>query len=260
MDHLYNLDQQGVTIVEYIWVDGSATLRGKARTIPKKITNVDQLPDWNYDGSSCYQAVTSNSEVILKPVCMVPCPFRGGDNRIALCESWKWEDATCQKLIPANTNFRHFAKAIFEAGKGEEPWYGIEQEYTMLTSASKFSTRPYGWPEKGFPGNQGPYYCSVGGNVCFGRAISDKHMKACLYSGLKISGTNAEVMPGQWEYQIGPALGLEAGDHMWISRYMLQRIAETEGIIISLEPKLFSDWNGSGCHTNFSTKIMRSGE
>jgi len=103
-------------------------------------------------------------------------------------------------LIPANTNFRHHAKVIFDAGKEEEPWYGIEQEYTMLSSANKFSTRPYGWPEKGYPGNQGPYYCSVGGNVCFGRAISDMHMKACLYAGLTISGTNAEVMPGQWEY------------------------------------------------------------
>jgi len=116
-----------------------------------------------------------------------------------------------------------------------------------------------GWPEKGFPGNQGPYYCSVGGNVCFGRAVSDMHMKACLYSGLKISGTNAEVMPGQWEYQIGPAIGIEAGDHMWMSRYFLQRVAEDQGLVISLEPKLFNDWNGSGCHTNFSTTTMRAG-
>jgi glutamine synthetase len=31
-----------------------------------------------------------------------------------------------------------------------------------------------------------------------------------LYSGVKISGTNAEVMPAQWEYQIGPCLGIES--------------------------------------------------
>ena len=45
----------------------------------------------------------------------------------------------------------------------------------------------------------------------YGRAISEAHYKACLFSGLEISGTNAEVMPGQWEYQIGPCTGIDAG-------------------------------------------------
>merc|ERR1711998_135625 len=79
MDHLRTLDQKGVTILEYIWIDGSATLRGKARTIPKTVNDVSQVPEWNYDGSSCYQAETANSEVILKPVFMCPDPFRGGE-------------------------------------------------------------------------------------------------------------------------------------------------------------------------------------
>lgn len=134
MDHLRNLDQKGVTILEYIWIDGSETLRGKSRTMPGAITDVSQIPDWNYDGSSCYQAETANSEVILKPVFMCPDPFRGGENKIVLCESWKWETSECKKMIPANTNFRHYSKPIFEATKDEEPWYGIEQEYTLLTS------------------------------------------------------------------------------------------------------------------------------
>ena len=113
-----------------------------------------------------------------------------------LCETYTWENTSYKNLVPANTNFRVFAKQIFDAGKDEEPWYGIEQEYTILTSQNKFETRPLGWPSHGFPGPQGPFYCSVGGNCSFGRAIADAHYKACLYAGIKISGTNAEVMPG----------------------------------------------------------------
>jgi len=136
----------------------------------------------------------------MKPVAFYPDPFRGGDNIMVLTETFKWKDNTYQELVPCSTNFRHFAKPIFDACPEEEPWYGIEQEYTMLQDANKFSCRPYGWPSTGYPGNQGPYYCSVGGNVCFGRAICDMHYKTCLYAGITISGTNAEVMPGQWEF------------------------------------------------------------
>ena len=258
-DNLKSLDQRGSVIAEYIWIDGTMGIRSKCRTLTTKITSVDQLPEWNYDGSSTYQATTENSEIILKPVAFFPDPFRGGDNILVLCEGFCWADSTFTKLVPNNTNFRHFAKKIFDAGAGEEPWYGIEQEYTLLEHKSNFTVKPYGWPTAGYPGQQGPYYCSIGGNVCFGRTIADAHYKACLYAGVKISGTNAEVMPGQWEYQVGPCLGVEIGDHMWISRYLIGRIAEEYNLSVSFEPKLFPDWNGSGCHTNFSTKTMRAG-
>lgn len=113
-----------------------------------------------------------------------------------LCDTYSWEDTTYQKLVPGNTNFRKHALEIFEAGSAEKSWYGIEQEYTLLNQNSRFTTHPFGWPSAGYPGNQGPYYCSVGGNVAFGRAVADAHYKCCLYAGINISGTNAEVMPG----------------------------------------------------------------
>jgi len=195
-----DLDQKGKIIAEYIWIDGGLDIRGKARTLNGAVTSADELPEWNFDGSSCSMATTENSEVIMKPVAIFPDPFRRGDNILVLTETFIWEDTTYKNLIPSKTNFRNSAKPIFDALPEEKPWYGIEQEYTLLTNRDKFNTHPYGWPSSGYPGPQGPYYCSVGGNVCFGRAISDAHYKACLYAGVNISGTNAEVMPGQWEY------------------------------------------------------------
>ena len=256
-----HLSQGKNVVAEYVWIDGAMGVRSKARTIPdvEKVTSLDQLPEWNFDGSSCYQAPTENSEIIMKPVAFFPDPFRGGNNIIVMTESFRWEDKTYQKLVPANSNFRHFAEQIFDSMPTEEPWFGIEQEYTLLQEKNRFSLNPYGWPRSGFPGNQGPYYCSVGGNVNFGRQIAEAHYRCCLYAGIKISGINAEVMPGQWEFQIGPCTAIEVGDHLWMARYFLHRCAEDFGLIASFDPKLFEDWNGSGCHTNYSTKTMRAG-
>ena len=220
---------------------------------------LSDIPEWNYDGSSCWQAETDNSEIIIKPVAYYRDPFRKGKHILVMCETFRWSTNGYESLEPANTNFRAHAAKIFQTCPEERPWFGIEQEYTLVGTKTKFTTWPLGWPQNGYPGEQGPYYCSVGANNCFGRVIADYHYRACLYAGIKVSGTNAEVMPGQWEYQVGPVEGIEIGDQLWISRYILQRVAEDFKVTISFSPKLFQDWNGSGCHTNFSTKTMREG-
>ncbi|GBG83252.1 hypothetical protein CBR_g36867 [Chara braunii] len=237
-------------IAEYIWVGGTGLdLRSKPRTLPRPVKSVSELPTWNYDGSSTGQAPGDDSEVILCPRAIFRDPFRGGSNILVMC------DCYTPQGVPVLTNARYAANKLFQLAPETEPWFGLEQEYTLLDKTHKW---PLGWPVNGYPGPQGPYYCGVGADKAWGRRIADAHYKACLYAGIKISGMNAEVMPGQWEFQVGPAVGIEAGDQVWVARFLLERIAEMEGVVLSLDPKpVAGDWNGAGCHCNFSTKAMR---
>lgn len=170
------------------------------QTLSKPVSSVDELPEWNFDGSSTGQAGGDNSDVYLRPVATFPDPFRGGENIIVLCETWD-SDGTPNKF-----NFRHEANRLMEAHSKEDWWFGLEQEYTLLGTDGW----PYGWPKGGFPGAQGPYYCGVGTGKVYCRDIVEAHYRACLYAGIKISGINAEVMPSQWEYQVGPCSGIES--------------------------------------------------
>jgi len=242
------LDQGDKIQAEYVWIDGNSNLRSKTTTLDSKPSDVSELKEWNFDGSSTNQAPGHDSDVLLKPAAIFRDPFRGGDNILVLSECYN-NDGT-----PNKTNYRHKCAKIMETHADAHPWFGIEQEYTLLDLDGQI----LGWPKGGFPGPQGPYYCSVGANNAFGRDIVEAHYRACLYAGVTISGVNAEVMPGQWEYQVGPCEGIDMGDHLWMSRYLLNRVAEDFGVIVSFHPKpIKGDWNGAGCHTNYSTQAMR---
>ncbi|XP_005290809.2 glutamine synthetase [Malaclemys terrapin pileata] len=233
----------------YIWIDGTGEhLRCKTRTLDQEPKSIEDLPEWNFDGSSTFQSEGSNSDMYLLPAAMFRDPFRKDPNKLVLCEVFKYNRKS------AESNLRHTCKRIMDMVSNQIPWFGMEQEYTLLGTDG----HPFGWPSNGFPGPQGPYYCGVGADKAYGRDIVEAHYRACLYAGVKIGGTNAEVMPAQWEFQVGPCEGIEMGDHLWIARFILHRVCEDFGVIVSFDPKPISgNWNGAGCHTNFSTKSMR---
>ncbi|CAG0923480.1 unnamed protein product [Notodromas monacha] len=232
--------------VLYVWIDGTGeNVRCKNRTVDFIPKDPSQLPTWNYDGSSTYQAEGSNSDVYLHPVRIYKDPFLLGDNKIVLCDTYKYNKK------PTESNNRAACLETMNKVKQLEPWFGIEQEYTLLD----IDRHPFGWPKNGFPGPQGPYYCGVGVDKVYGRDIVESHYTACLYAGVQICGTNAEVMPAQWEFQVGPGAGIKAADDLWMARYLLHRVAEDYGVIVTFDPKpMEGDWNGAGAHTNFSTK------
>ena len=236
---------------EYLWIDGTlptAEIRSKTKILP----DGEDPGIWAFDGSSTNQATGDNSDVVLQPVFQCHDPIRGGDNLLVMCETQITED-----FSPHPTNTRAAAVAALEKYGDQAPIFGLEQEYTMLQTGSRW---PYGFPEHGFPGPQGPYYCGVGAVKIAGREIVEEHTTWCIEAGLGISGTNAEVMPGQWEFQIGPLDTVTVGDHLWIARYLLYRLGEKWNVEISLEAKpMKGDWNGAGMHTNFSTEAMRNG-
>ncbi|KAK7868680.1 hypothetical protein R5R35_006971 [Gryllus longicercus] len=234
----------------YIWIDGTGeNVRAKDRTIIGVPTSIKDYPIWNFDGSSTYQAEGSNSDVYLYPVATYKDPFRpGANNVLVLCETYK------HNKEPTESNKRHACAEAMSRAADQKPWFGIEQEYTLLD----MDNRPFGWPTNGFPGPQGPYYCGVGANRVFARELVEAHYRACLYAGIDVSGTNAEVMPAQWEFQVGPGEGMKCADDLWVARYILHRIAEEYGIVVTLDPKpMPGNWNGAGAHCNFSTLTMR---
>lgn len=236
--------------VEYIWIDGkqpTANLRSKTKIINHPVTKLEDIPVWTFDGSSTKQAQGNFSDCILKPVYYIPDPVRGGENILALCEVYNPDGAIHQ------SNTRARLRETAEKYKDQEALFGIEQEYTFFKG-----NQPLGWPDKGFPAPQGGYYCGVGADEVFGRDIVEDHLSSCLSVGLSISGVNAEVMPAQWEFQVGPLAPLDVADQLWLGRWLLYRIAENYRVSATLYPKpIKGDWNGAGAHTNFSIKSMR---
>ena len=234
------------TILEYVWLGANNELRSKTKVVSGNINFIKDVPQWSFDGSSTGQAPGDNSDCILNPVKLYPNPFQ--DDYLVMCEV----------LVNGSKNFylaHDTNKRSQIHGDSQTYWFGFEQEYVIWKDGS-----PIGFPSGGkTPKPQGSYYCGVGSENVAGRDFVDEHMQACLHAELDIKGTNAEVMIGQWEYQLFGHGAKESADDLWMSRYILERLAEQYEYDINYHPKpVKGDWNGSGLHTNFSIASMRN--
>ena len=164
-----------------------------------------------------------------------------------------YADVVMEKALGLNSSSVPIRELMEKVGDVKDPYVGFEQEYFFTDENGE----PLGW-EDGEPRPQGDYYCGVGSGNVEGREISELHLEACLEAGIELTGTNAEVALGQWEYQCF-GKGIKAADDLWVSRYLLYKIAEDFGVGVNIHPKpKTGDWNGSGMHTNFSNEQMRT--
>jgi glutamine synthetase len=237
-----------LTKLEYIWLDGykpTQSLRSKTKVEKDFSGKLEDCPMWCFDGSSTEQAPGGSSDCLLKPVFITKDPQRKNAYLVM-----------CEVLNPDSTPHESNGRATIEDDDNDF-WFGFEQEYFLWNPKTN---KPLGFPEGGFPGPQGPYYCSVGANNAFGRDIVEEHLDICIEAGLNVEGINAEVAAGQWEFQIFSKGAKEAGDQMWIARYLLERNCEKHGIAINWHCKPLGnlDWNGSGMHANFSNTLLRT--
>ncbi len=234
------------TKLEYVWLDGykpTQSLRSKTKIVSDFDGKLESCPIWSFDGSSTGQAEGNSSDCLLKPVAIFPDPAR--KNAYMVMTEVLNSDST-----PHVSNGR----ALIDDDDNDF-WFGFEQEYFLWDPQTGL---PYGFPSGGFPRPQGPYYCSVGASNAYGRDIVEEHLDLCLEAGLNVEGINAEVAAGQWEFQIFAKGAEQAGDQIWIARYLLERTAEKYGLSINWHPKpLAGDWNGSGMHANFSNSLLR---
>lgn len=191
--------------VEYIWF--SSVFCSKTRVVEMLYDpTVETIPYWKYS--------EGNTECVIKPHLLTKNPLLPG-TYLALCDSYNIDGT------PIATNTRVAAADAFN--KEDEPWFGLDQEYTMRKTDMSMHVQ---------------------------RTVAKQHLAACLEAGIKISGFKTSSAPMQWEFQIGPCVGIEASDHLVLARFLLERIAEQYDIAISYDP-------AHGCYTNFSTRTTR---
>lgn len=251
------LDTRGKVLAEYIWLGGSGTdIRSLVRVLDRRPTSAEDVPTWHVDGSCSGQATANNFQVLLKPHGLFPDPFRQGDHVLVLCGTYLIVQEPDTPVQPHITNNRVPCEEVMCSAAESEPMFSVEQEYTIINPATSWlvSCSVGTVPMEGRPS-----YCGAGGGVVAGREIYEAHMRACLYTGLKIAGASATSTPGQWSFRLGPCIGVALADELWISRYILLRVAESFQLQVSFEPEpIPGNLRTLSCHVEFSTQETRT--
>ncbi len=244
---------------EYIWFGASGELRSKVRVEWVENVNsplfkgeLESLPIWNYDGSSTAQASGEDSEVLIRPVRVYKSPFAQDIiEYVVLCET------LLPNMEPHPTNNRSKVAHLFSESNVEkhDPMFGIEHEFFVLDRNTRL---PLGFEGlNSYPAPQGQYYCSVGAGNAYGREFLQECLDKAIRCGIRVTGSNMEVAPGQMEIQVCNH-GLAAADDSAVLKYILGRVSEKYDYVVEWGAKpVKGDWNGSGCHVNFSTSEMR---
>ncbi|CAG9585105.1 unnamed protein product [Danaus chrysippus] len=174
-----------------------------------------QVPKWSFDGSSTGQAKTEkNSDTLLIPSAVYRDPFRKAPHIVVLCETY-YGDGT-----PTPTNYRANCAKVLSNLCDQDPWFGIEQEYTMFDT----DLWPLGWPKcRGFPTIKSKFsYCGTGEHVA-GRENSRSPRKSLYLFRYRLwRFPNAEVMKGSWEFQVGTSSGIKAADDLWVGKIFFE--------------------------------------
>lgn len=234
-----------VKTYEYVWLDGPV-LHSKIKatidaTPPEWFAVVDDTqPPSQMTKNTPQKHNLPYSDCFLVPVQTYNNPT--SPDHLVLCQVQNHDH------LPHASNTREAAARIVT----DEWWFGFEQEYYLTDLDGRLLGQQHG---NGKIGDE--HYCGVGADNVVGREIADAHLFACLKAGIEITGTNAEDGMGQWEYQCF-GKGIKAADDLWVSRFLLRKIAEQYRICVNYNPMPKRNWYGSGMHTNFSNAKMRT--
>jgi glutamine synthetase len=231
-------------LVEYVWIDAYGELRSKIKVVDTAIETLKDVPSWDFDGTLTRSLSGTNPEVILQPVALYANPFIPG--HLVLCSNYLLNNG--MNICPYINNTRHLL--LQEKLSESKIAYAFQQEYYIL---NRNDQQPYHNALQ----ESNKYYCGTQNGIVDGRTIAEAHLMACLKAGLMISGFQAREGPSQWAYGIGPGTGLAVSDELWLSRYILLRIADKFAATISLQPKPFPTLAGSHCSIKISTPNMR---
>mmetsp|Transcript_14603 Transcript_14603/g.31837 ORF Transcript_14603/g.31837 Transcript_14603/m.31837 type:complete len:488 (-) Transcript_14603:875-2338(-) len=279
-------------LVEYVWLGSSGSdLRSKTKVLDFKPASVEEVPVIVVDGSS-YGIAAEDHEVYLKPRKIFRDPFRGGDHLLVLCDTFQPPQVDACSMMsfsqpvlqPHPSNNRAPCESVMKRAQASHPVFAIEQEYMIVAETPQVSLSsggtsmhsaaqttilpPGGWPHSHLPDPTQPFYFPVQHNTgvsdrptvvgAAGRRLSEVHLKHCLAAGMKITEVSQKSTPSIWSYKLGPLAGIDLADELWMSRFVMLRLSEREGIPITFDPRAYRGGSSSlGCYLKYSTEETR---